>query len=155
MPKLKQVLLTGGALVNTAGAILGNWKNGIGATAGLPSSSKSMSSDDAAVLAFSHGGASSASRDSELRLRWGDVLVLDEVLSLPASLAADIEEEEDWVVSCATGHATCGKICIERRVSKKASIRLPRRSLASFVCLLQPRLACHTVGCYLWPLLGI
>ena len=95
MPKLKQDLLTGGALVNTAGAILGNWKNGIGATAGLPSSSKSMSSDDAAVLAFSHGGASSASRDSELRLRWGDVLLLDEVLSLPASLAADIEEEED------------------------------------------------------------
>ena len=40
-------------------------------------------------------------------------------------------------------------------MSKKASIRLPRRSLASFVCLLQPRLACHTVGCYLWPLLCI
>ena len=81
MPKLKQDLLTGGALVNTAGAILGNWKNGIGATAGLPSSSKSMRSDDAAV-AFSHGGASSASRDSELRFRWGDVLLLDDVLSI-------------------------------------------------------------------------
>lgn len=88
VPKLKQDLLTGGALVNTAGAILGNWKNGIGATAGLPSSSKSMRSDDAAV-AFSHGGASSASRDSELRFRWGDVLLLDDVLSLPVSLVSD------------------------------------------------------------------
>ena len=88
MPNLKQGLLTRGALDKAAGAILGNWKNGIGATAGLPSSSKSMRSDDAAV-AFSHGGASSASRDSELRLRWGEVLLLDDVLSLPVSLASD------------------------------------------------------------------
>lgn len=114
MPKLKQLLLSGGALVNTAGAILGNWKNGIGATAGLPSSSKSMRSDDAAVWAFSHGGAASVSRDSELRLRWGDSLLLDDVLSLPVSLAADVEEEEDWAVSCTTGHATCGKSCMSR-----------------------------------------
>ena len=85
----KHGLLTRGALDNAAGAILGNWKNGIGATAGLPSSSKSMRSDDAAVC--SHGGSSSASsRDSELRFRWGDdVLLLDDVLSLPVSLVSD------------------------------------------------------------------
>jgi hypothetical protein len=55
----------------------------------LPSSSKSMRSDDAAVWAFSHGGAASVSRDSELRLRWGDSLLLDDVLSLPVSLVSD------------------------------------------------------------------
>jgi len=106
-----QGLLTRGALDKAAGAILGNWKNGIGATAGLPSSSKSMRSDDAAVC--SHGGPSSASsRDSELRFRWGDdVLLLDDVLSLPVSLAADIEEEEDWAVIFGTGHPSCGN-CI-------------------------------------------
>ena len=111
MPNLKQGLLTRGALDKAAGAILGNWKNGIGATAGLPSSSKSMRSDDAAVC--SHGGPSSASsRDSELRFRWGDdVLLLDDVLSLPVSLAADIEEEEDWAVIFGTGHPSCGN-CI-------------------------------------------
>ena len=89
MPKLKHGLLTRGALDKAAGAILGNWKNGIGATAGLPSSSKSMRSDDAAVC--SHGGPSSASsRDLELRFRWGDdVLLLDDVLSLPVSLVSD------------------------------------------------------------------
>ena len=111
VPKLMQGLLTRGALDKAAGAILGNWKNGIGATAGLPSSSKSMRSDDAAVC--SHGGPSSASsRDSELRFRWGDdVLLLDDVLSLPVSLAADIEEEEDWAVIFGTGHPSCGN-CI-------------------------------------------
>ena len=69
-----------------------------------------MRSDDAAVC--SHGGSSSASsRDSELRFRWGDdVLLLDDVLSLPVSLAADIEEDEDWAVSF-TGHPSCGN-CI-------------------------------------------
>ena len=79
VPNLKQGLLTRGALDKAAGAILGNWKNGIGATAGLPSSSKSMRSDDAAVC--SHGGSSSASsRDAQLRFRWGDdVLLLDDV----------------------------------------------------------------------------
>ena len=107
----KHGLLTRGALDNAAGAILGNWKYGIGATTGLPSSSKSMRSDDAAVC--SHGGSSSASsRDSELRFRWGDdVLLLDDVLSLPVSLAADIEEEEDWAVIFGTGHPSCGN-CI-------------------------------------------
>ena len=111
MPNLTQGLLTRGALDKAAGAILGNWKNGIGATAGLPSSSKSIRSDDAAVC--SHGGSSSASsRDSELRFRWGDdVLLLEFILSLPVSLAADIEEEEDWAVSFATGHPSCGN-CI-------------------------------------------
>ena len=135
MPNLKQGLLTRGALDKAAGAILGNWKNGIGATAGLPSSSKSMRSDDAAVC--SHGGSSSASsRDSELRFRWGDdVLLLEFILSLPVSLAADIEEEEDWAVSFATGHPSCGN-CIgvnslcsfgraRRRPRKSSEFRLP------------------------------
>ena len=95
-PKLEQGLLSGGALINTGGATLGNWKNGIGTTAGLPSSSKSMSSDDAAVCALSHGGgAASASRVSELRFNsWGDVL-LDDVLSLPASLPSDVKDVEE------------------------------------------------------------
>ena len=83
LPKLEQALLIGGSLVRAAGATLGNWKNGIGATAGLPSSSRSMSSDVAAVYALSHCGSSSASRDSELRFNgWGGVL-LGDVLSLP------------------------------------------------------------------------
>jgi len=156
LPKLKQLLLSGGALVNTAGAILGNWKNGIGATAGLPSSSKSMRSDDAAVWAFSHGGAASVSRDSELRLRWGDSLLLDDVLSLPVSLAADVEEEEDWAVSCTTGHATCGKSCMSR-VNKWAAEQTvagaQTRSAEGFVALPAAAL-CLTQGSYLISSMG-
>ena len=129
MPKLKHGLLTRGALDKAAGAILGNWKYGIGATAGLPSSSKSMRSDDAAVC--SHGGPSSASsRDSELRFRWGDDVLLLDVLSLPVSLAADIEEEEDCAVIFGTGHPSCGN-CIGVNSSARRTAGRPRAQVSS------------------------